>query len=377
MEKATLGYSRRRSDAVAPANLSLDHLYVIPQLKPVNPCCSYAHDRRFNSVREYAYVLDFTVNNEESFRAKFSTRPRCECYGFGHLRAVRVTALSQGKTSQPFPMNLPITFFPEGLPTVYAEAWFHTDIQLLTEECQTSSPQPQGKSVIQFEDLQATNGSSHFLVADDDESPPIRVKAELLDPRGNLRTVTETLIQWNNQTIQQFVDPRDGRHRDQKGFHGELAHVFALNVGYAEAGLWRVRIYDAGADQPFIYQVPLLFLPSNADTMEMEGLDLLQGSWRLEGVVPIKEKRPLLSSLSGHENHHRSSEELSCRLYEWFVCGGGTVTLTLSFYFTMFCMSSRQRHQHFRQGSVLKTLAVLAFATLLQAALCAFAVGGS
>ena len=82
----------------------------------------------------------------------------------------------------------------------------------------------------------------------------------------------------------------------------------------------------------------------------------------------------------GRRGGHEPSQGLmACchgSLYEWFVCGGGTVTLTLASYFTMFCMSSR-RHQHFRQGSVLKTLGVVVFATLLQAALCAFAVGGS
>jgi hypothetical protein len=54
---------------------------------------------------------------------------------------------------------------------------------------------------------------------------------------GNLRSSKETIIYWNNETIKQFVDLRDGKK--QKFFHGETSYTFALNVGYIEAGLWR------------------------------------------------------------------------------------------------------------------------------------------
>ena len=63
------------------------------------------------------------------------------------------------------------------------------------------------------------------------------LKAELVDPMGNLRSSKETIIYWNNETIKQFVDPRDGKK--QKFFHGETSYTFALNVGYIESGLWR------------------------------------------------------------------------------------------------------------------------------------------
>ena len=48
--------------------------------------------------------------------------------------------------TRPNPMNIPINYFPEGVPTVYAEIWLHTDISVLSEEClnlnQTSDGEP-------------------------------------------------------------------------------------------------------------------------------------------------------------------------------------------------------------------------------------------
>ena len=94
----------------------------------------------------------------------------------------------------------------------------------------------------------------------------------MVDPKGNLRSSQETIINWNNETIKQFVDPRDGKKRN---FHGETSYTFALNVGFIESGLWRVRVFDSQSKQPYIYEVPVLFLPS---TVEDHGYDLLQGT---------------------------------------------------------------------------------------------------
>ena len=64
---------------------------------------------RFHSVQEYSYVLDFNGH-----RAKFSFTPRCQCYGFGHLRAIRVTAISRDqKQPDKVIQNLSFTFAHE------------------------------------------------------------------------------------------------------------------------------------------------------------------------------------------------------------------------------------------------------------------------
>ena len=33
------------------------------------------------------------------------------------------------------PINLPISYFPEGSQTVFAEIWLHTDLEILSESC--------------------------------------------------------------------------------------------------------------------------------------------------------------------------------------------------------------------------------------------------
>lgn len=178
--------------------------------------------------------------------------------------------------------------------------------------------------------------ATNYLV----DGMPIGVKAELVDPMGNLRSSKETIIYWNNETIKQFVDPRDGKK--QKFFHGETSYTFALNVGYIESGLWRVRIFDSQSKQPHIYEVPILFLPS---TNQNEGYDLLQGSLKLKNVVVKAELfKEELKIEAKTKNGFSSEESTNCQfgssncqqvpsssfpLYEWLVCGGGVVTLIL------------------------------------------------
>lgn len=87
----------------------ITHFSIIPQLQAVDPCCQYAFDRRFQSVQDYAYILDF----DTSKRAKFSFLPRCQCYGFGHLRGIRATAFPKSDNySLGLPLNMPFNFFP-------------------------------------------------------------------------------------------------------------------------------------------------------------------------------------------------------------------------------------------------------------------------
>ena len=65
--------------------------------------------------------------------------------------------------------------------------------------------------------------------------------AQLIDPKGNVRVSRDKWIEWNNETIIHFVDPKDGKNRST--YHGETSYVFALTAGYLESGLWRVRIF--------------------------------------------------------------------------------------------------------------------------------------
>ena len=105
---------------------ALNHLSIVPKLKPHDACCHYPYHRRFNSVKEYFYVAEFGAFSEENdgalgeFRAKFSYRPPFKCYKFGHLRVLRVTALGRDLDNGsigPVPLNMPVNFFPAGATT--------------------------------------------------------------------------------------------------------------------------------------------------------------------------------------------------------------------------------------------------------------------
>lgn len=193
--------------AEIPKDKILNHLYIVPELKPANPCCAYAYKRRFLSPQEYSYILDF-----DQYRAKFSMQqPRCNCFGFGHLRALRVTALSKNVNNSTLPLaiNTPLSYFPAGAPIIFVELWLHTDLSLLDENC---SSKPEGEAILIPELV--PDARKHLV-----DGKPITVKAELVDPKGNLRVEQETVIEWNNRTVRTFVDPRDGHKRDF--YHGE------------------------------------------------------------------------------------------------------------------------------------------------------------
>ena len=36
---------------------------------------------------------------------------------------------------QAMPINLPVSYFPEGSTTVFTEIWLHTDLEILNERC--------------------------------------------------------------------------------------------------------------------------------------------------------------------------------------------------------------------------------------------------
>ena len=135
---------------------------------------------------------------QQNFRAKYSLVPRCSCYGFGHLRAFRVTAFSTHNNRQnlsPLPINLPINYFPEGSSTIFAEVWFHTDLeQVKSKSCQLKSGSPKGNPLLIPNLVPNDNG---YLV----DGTPIEVRAEAYDPKGNLRTFQDMTIEWNNRTV--------------------------------------------------------------------------------------------------------------------------------------------------------------------------------
>lgn len=118
---------------------------------------------------------------------------------------------------------------------------------------------PDLSDTIYIDNLRASESNSSKPRLDSGNS--VLVRADLIDPLGNIRARQDKLIEWNNSTIQHFVDPRDGQNRS---LHGEVAYSFALTPGISEPGIWTVRVYNAESLQPFHYEVPMLFLPSRA-----------------------------------------------------------------------------------------------------------------
>jgi hypothetical protein len=390
-------------------------LTILPNLVPITPCCLYPFQRHFFSVQDYSYVIDFGVFSREGdkaavveLRAKYYFRPRCHCYGFGHMRALRVTAWSKDHrhedhtiTQTPLSLNVPLNFFPEGATTVYAEMWLHTDLEILGKDCLDMNDQPRGEPIM-VENL-STNGSNYLVNGD-----TVEVVAELVDPEGNVRVASEAAVEWNNHTIKYFTDPRDGQNRS---FHGEYAHNFQLSAGYIEAGLWTIRLYkksnDSGLKRPHVYEVPMLFLPSKAhiDTIG-DKLDLMQGFWRLESVTDLfntRGERHYTAALIKHPMTTLSSTTCQCltcppsssttctstsfTFYDWLTCGGGAVTILVVSYFCFCCLLAplcywgssgsylpghHYRRGTFNKGAILKALIVVGLATLAQAVLCTF-----
>ena len=199
------------------------------------------------------------------------------------------------------------------------------------------------------------------------------------------------------------MDPRDGRN---ESFHGGQTRLFSLNVGHAEIGLWRVRVYNKADATPHFYEQFMLFLPSNhiQDMQMPKGYDLLQGTWKLDRIVS---KKDLLFTEELQDNHDvgESIEQTynvnqnnsnnvevkvlticqdtpkqicncslaSSTLLEWLLCGGGVLTLFLGSYF-IFCIAQSNSLAIRRKRALLKILAILIIATLIQVALCAYSL---
>ena len=48
------------------------------------------------------------------------------------------------KPQQAIPINLPVSYFPEGSTTVFVEIWLHTDLDILSKECKLHKSKPKG-----------------------------------------------------------------------------------------------------------------------------------------------------------------------------------------------------------------------------------------
>ena len=103
----------------------------------------------------------------------------------------------------------------------------------------------------------------------------------MLDPEGNLRSSEEVVINWNNETVKSFVDPRDGHFRQY--FHGELSHTFALHVGYAQAGFWKAQVYDGKSANPYKYEIDIFFLAKEKISLQLTD-QVLARLWTLDYV---------------------------------------------------------------------------------------------
>ena len=408
---------------------TLNQLHIVPNLHPVHPCCEAPFLRHFQSVQEYSYILDYEALDEAggertSLRAKFNLGPRCDCYGFGHLRGLRVTTWTYETKSHPLRFNLPLGYFTTDATTVYAEIWMTTDLDNLNDDCKRSASDlnPLGLEAIEVGNLTRNEDNNNLIVG----AEPLVIRAELVDPHGNIRTMKRKEIIWDRLHIHMFNDYKDGTN---KTFHGEWGHTFDLAVsGLEPPGIWKVRMFKENTTgPPFVYEKPLLILPPPSDlaASKEEPFDLLQGFWRLETVseqlpgrlrdlsflVEDKGDKNILISQkqdcqceNKHNHQNVGGGNSTCpppsvvtvvnryhenyAMFDWLACGGGTVTLLSCAYFWFTCLSfscSRQCSQLpsgsggglccrtrsiTSRGSVGRMVLVMGLSTLIQVLVC-------
>ena len=61
---------------------------------------------------------------------------------FEYLFKISITVAL--KPQQAIPINLPVSYFPEGSTTVFVEIWLHTDLDILSKECKLHKSKPKG-----------------------------------------------------------------------------------------------------------------------------------------------------------------------------------------------------------------------------------------
>ena len=177
----------------------------------------------------------------------------------------------------------------------------------------------------------------------------------------------------------------------------ERAVMFSLTCGPMEAGKWRMTVQKDGAENPFTYEVDMLFLDLG-DSLESLGpnpdlgqIDLLQGMWSVDSVTTL----PLPDFYNDHkrfatpfkiesENTHQSSDnhyrhkrqtKYTRRgfLYHWVICSGGLVTVILSCLFSFHTLYLPLRYPSRHQKRALYySVSIVLVTCLVQSLLCSF-----
>ena len=175
----------------------------------------------------------------------------------------------------------------------------------------------------------------------------------------------------------------------------EKAAMFSMKCGPLEAGKWRFSVEKAHVENPFIYQLDMLFLDleqHNTKQMpDMKEVNLLQGMWSMDTVstLPLEEDlypdqqrlQPFLvhQDQSHHQRHKRSTRnhhhhhQQSGFIYNWIICSGGLVTVILSLIFSYHTLYLPLRHpsRHQKRALYYSVTAVLV-TCVLQSLMCSF-----
>ena len=357
------------------AKLSLSKLRVVPVLHPTQPCCSMPFDRHYKSIQEFSYVLDFsaTVAGHLStpVRAKYLHVPQCYCYPSGHLRALRVTGWTEEGSDEKkaLSINTPFPFHPAGSKSVFAELWFHTGNSSTSPDCLAT------KATMEDWDAATVDNLGK------DEKGDVRgdtlvLVAVLLDPQGKTRCDHRLEVPWTKA---------DGVREE-----GERAAFLTMACGPMDPGLWHLEIRKEGVARPYVYRVPMLFLPQGEELDRTAGfepvlkdLDLLQGMWSIDTVAALPlddlyhDQSRLLQPFrpspakQRHRGAARESRDLTASLRDWMVCSGGLVALVLCLLFSYNCLYLPLAHpSRYTKRALYPTLALSLLACLLQSLLC-------
>ena len=292
-------------------------------------------------LQEFSYVVDFTAtlpgSAPVSVRAKYLLSPQCFCYARGHLRALRVTGWTEegSEEKKAHSINTPFPFHPAGGKTVFAELWLHTGEKSISPACKASMSGMDDWDPIEVNNLGKDEKG-------DATGDTLVVLAELIDPQGEVRCSQKLEVPWSKKD-----GVRDGEER---------AAFLSMTCGPLEPGLWHLQLHKDGARKPFLYRVPMLFLPIGEELDRagpqptLEEADFLQGVWRVDTVAQLPlddlyhDQSRLLKHFKPKEGHHRGKRSIrepsmvTGNFSDWLVCSGGLVSCALVLLFSYNCL---------------------------------------
>ena len=179
----------------------------------------------------------------------------------------------------------------------------------------------------------------------------------------------------------------------------EKATMFSLQCGHIEAGKWRLTVEVADVDNPYIYELDMLFLDLDQDlnqlgsTPDLNNINLLSGMWSMDTIarLPLQDfyqdqKRvaaPFQSHkhkpMKGHseKHHHKDGRKrkgiLHKLFHKWIICSGGLVTLVLSGLFSFHTLYLPLRNpSRYQKRALYYSVTTVLITCLLQSLLCSF-----